>query len=145
MLPVSVLIRDRPDPYLLDAKLTVMEAARFLRKHRIGGAPVLRDGHVVGFASERDIVFRVVAEKRDPVTTRVEDIMSEPVLTATVDATVEDCEQDMRRSHVRHLPILDHGKVIACLSLRDLLQTELRQAEVEVRCLSEYVRGSAIE
>jgi len=142
MLPVSVLIRDRPEPYLLDADLCVLDAARFLRKHRIGGAPVQRNGRLVGFASERDIVFRVVAEQRDPATTKVADIMSRPVLTANVGATVSECEQEMRRAHVRHLPIIHQGKVIACLSLRDLLQSELRQAEVEVRCLSEYVRGT---
>ena len=145
MLPVSVLIRDRPEPYLLDADLSVTEAARFLREHRIGGAPIVRDGELVGFASERDIVFRVVAEKKDPDATKVADVMSSPVTTATAEDTVEECEKMMRSAHVRHLPILLDGKVVACLSLRDLLQTELHQAEVEVRCLSEYVRGTTAE
>ena len=59
-----------------------------------------------------------------------------------MDESLESCEKLMRRAHVRHLPILDHGRVIACISLRDLLQTELRQAEVDVRCLTEYVQGT---
>ncbi len=142
MLPVSVLIRGRPAPYLLDASFTVAKAATFLEDHHIGGAPVLQDDELVGFASERDIVFRVVAAGRDHLTTTVADIMSKKITSATAEDTVEDCEQMMRRAHVRHLPILEKGKVVACLSLRDLLQSELRQAEVEVRSLTEYVRGT---
>ncbi|MCP3915725.1 MAG: CBS domain-containing protein [bacterium] len=142
MLPVSVLLRNRPEPYLLDAELSVAEAASFLRKYRIGGAPVLRDGELVGFASERDIVYRVVAEHRDLDATKVADVMSTPVVTATLDDTVEQCEQEMRRVHVRHMPVVDGGAVVACLSLRDLMKSELRQAENDVRSLTEYVHGS---
>ena len=146
MLPVSVLIRNRPEPFLLDERLPVAKAASFLRRHRIGGAPVLRDGRLVGFVSERDIVYRMVAEGRDPDTTKVADVMTGPVITATVDETVEGCEEKMRRAHVRHLPILDEdANIVACLSLRDLLQTELQQAVFEVRCLTEYVQGPLLE
>jgi len=102
----------------------------------------VRNGELVGFASERDIVFRVVADRRDPATTTVADIMSQHVATATVEATVEECELKMRQAHVRHLPILDQGKVVACISLRDVLRSELREAEGEVRSLNEYVRGT---
>jgi CBS domain-containing protein len=142
MLPVSQLVQNRPAPYLMDAAFSTMEAARFLRKHRIGGAPVVRDGRLVGFCSERDIVFRVVAEQRDPMATRVADIMSVNLHTADISARVEECERRMRAAHVRHLPILDQGKVVACLSLRDLLQSEpeLKQAVLEVQCLEDYVR-----
>lgn len=143
MLRVRVLIRDRPAPHVLDVGHSVAEAARFLRGHRIGGAPVVHRGRLVGFVSERDIVFRVVAEQLDPGMTTVADIMNTPVTTASIDDTVEACERMMRDAHVRHLPILDaRGTVIDCLSLRDLLQTELRQAEIEVRCLTEYVQGA---
>ena len=142
MLPVGVLIRDRPEPHLLDAELTVKEAASFLRDHRIGGAPVLQYGRMVGFLSERDIVFRVVAEGLDPSATKVAQVMSQPLTTASVDETIQECEQRMRRMHVRHLPILENRKLVGCLSLRDLLQSELRQAETEVRSLSEYIRGT---
>ncbi len=145
MLPVSVLIRNRPKPYLLDADLSVTRAAIFLRDYHIGGAPVIRDGQLVGFASERDIVFRVVAENKNPETTKICDIMSTVVTTATVLATVEECEHKMRDAHVRHLPILDKGVIVACISLRDVLQSELSQAEVEARCLSEYVRGTSAD
>ncbi len=142
MLPISTLIRNRPPVFLLDSTLSVLEAARYMRAHRIGGAPVMRDGHLAGYCSERDLVFRVLAEGRDAATTRVVDIMSEVVVSATVDATVEECEEKMRRAHIRHLPILDHGKVVTSISLRDLLSTELQSSELEVRWLKEYVHGS---
>ena len=76
----------------------------------------MRDGKLVGFASERDIVFRVVAGRLDPLETKVADIMSSPVTTATMESGVEECEQIMRRSHVRHLPILDKGKIVVTVA-----------------------------
>lgn len=143
MLPVRVLIRNRPAPHLLSARSTVTEAAKYLREHEIGGAPVLDGDRLAGFLSERDIVFRVLADAKDPDQVTVGDIMSRHVTTATVDTMTGECERKMKRAHVRHLPILDHGKVVACISLRDILQSELRELLMEVQCLEEYVRGTS--
>ena len=142
MLPVSQLVQNRPDPYLLDADHSAVDAARFLREHRIGGAPVVQDGKLIGFCSERDIVFRIVAEERDAGQVKVADIMSRELVTADISARAEECERLMRAAHVRHLPILDHGRVVACISLRDLLQSELKAAELDVKCLEDYVRSA---
>jgi CBS domain-containing protein len=138
MLPVRVLIRNRPAPHFLGARATVTEAAKYLRQHEIGGAPVLDGDRLAGFLSERDIVFRVLADAKDPDTVTVGD-----VTTASIDATSGECERKMKRAHVRHLPILDRGKVVACISLRDILQSELRELLMEVHCLEEYVRGTS--
>ena len=101
-----------------------------------------RYGELVGFCSERDIVYRVVAEKRDPDTTGIEEIMSSDVICAGSHDTVEDCEDVMREGHVRHLPIVEDGEIVACISLRNLLSSELNEVEFEVECLTEYIRGS---
>lgn len=142
MLPVTQIIRNRPAPYLLEAAWSAKEASEFFCKNRIGGAPVLEDSKLVGFCSERDIVFRVVAAGLDAAKVRVADIMSKGVLTADISSRAEECERKMRAAHVRHLPVLENDKVVACLSLRDLLQSELKQSELEVKCLEEYVRGT---
>src|SRR5262249_22702118 len=107
MLPVSVLLRGRPPPHVLHPDASVAEAARYFCAHSFGGAPVLKDEKLVGFFSERDIVHRVIAEGRDPDATRVADVMSRKVTTATIECTIGECEKKMRRAHVRHLPILD--------------------------------------
>ena len=142
MIRVRHIIAHRAPPFLLDADMTAAEASRFLLGHHIGGAPVNKDGQLVGFCSERDIVYRVVAKNRDPDTTKVSEIMSAEVLSGAPNDTATDCEDRMRERHVRHLPIVEDGKVVACISFRNLLQSELREYKLEVKSLTEYIRGS---
>ncbi len=141
MIRVAEIISHRAPPFLLQANMNAMEASRFLRKHHIGGAPVVRGGRLVGFCSERDIVYRVVAEKRDPEGLRIEEVMSRDVLCGSAEDSVVKCEHAMREAHVRHMPIVKNGKVVACISLRDLLQSELFESKDEVALLTDYIRG----
>ena len=142
MIRVRHIIANRAAPFVLDVSMTAAQASRFLREHHIGGAPVTEDGRLVGFCSERDIVYRVVAKQRDPSATEVSEIMSADILWGTPNDTATDCEDKMRARHVRHMPIVEGGEVIACISLRDLLQSELKQYKLEVESLTEYIRGS---
>ncbi|TDJ70785.1 MAG: CBS domain-containing protein [Planctomycetota bacterium] len=142
MRRVIDIIANRAEPFLLDSAMNATEASRFLREHHIGGAPVTENGRLVGFCSERDIVYRVVARSRDPDETKVAEIMSPDVLAARPGDTVDQCETMMQNAHVRHLPIIEDGKVIACISLRNLLVSDLSETRFEVSCLTEYIRGA---
>ena len=142
MIRVRHIIAHRSSPFLLTVDMSASDASRFLLDHHIGGAPVVKDGKLVGFCSERDIVYRVVAEKRDPDATKLSDVMSGNILSGHPEDTAVDCEKLMRERHVRHMPIVEDGKVVACISFRNLLQSELREYKLEVKSLTEYIRGS---
>jgi CBS domain-containing protein len=142
MLLIRDLLRNRSEPHVLDKNVSVREAAGFLRKHRIGGAPVVDGGKLVGFCSERDLVFRVVADQRDPETVTVEDIMTREVVTARPEDRVEEGEAKLRQAHCRHLPIVEDERVVGCVSLRDFLQSDLKEAELELQQLREYIQGA---
>ncbi len=142
MILVSHIIANRPKPFILQAGMNATEASRFLLEHHIGGAPVAKNGRLVGFCSERDIVYRVVARKRRPDETLVSEIMSQKVICAAPNDTVAECEVAMQEGHVRHLPIVENGKIVACISLRNLLQSEIREYKTEVECLTDYIRGA---
>ena len=139
---VREITAHRPHAFLLDSCMTALEGARFLRKHHIGGAPVVDGGRLVGFCSERDLTYRVLAEKRDPSETPITEIMSRDVIFAGLDDTVDDCELRMRKAHVRHLPIVAGGDVVACISLRDLLKSELDESEFQREWLTRYIHGT---
>jgi len=143
MIRVKHIISNRGAPFILDSNMTAGEASRFLVEHHIGGAPVTKNGKLVGFCSERDIVYRVVAEERDPNTTIISEVMSKNVLFGRPGDTAADCEDRMRKRHVRHMPIVDGGEIVACISLRNLLQSELSGYKMEVESLTEYIRGPA--
>ena len=142
MIRVKHIISHRGPAFILDSNMTATEASGFLLEHHIGGAPVVTDGQLVGFCSERDIVYRVIAEKRDPDATKVSEIMSRNVLSGNPEDSAFDCERVMRERHIRHMPIVEGGKVAACISLRNLLQSELKEYKLEIDSLTEYIRGS---
>ena len=142
MLLVSHLLKNRPAPHTLASEISVLEAARFLRAKRIGGAPVVEHGRLVGFCSERDLVYRLIAEGRDPDRTRVADVMSRDVITAEPDDSVQSCEEKLRQRHCRHLPVVERERVVGCLSMRDFLQSDLREKETELEHLSSYIRSA---
>lgn len=145
MFHVKNLIAPGVRPYLLSSEQSVLEASKFFRDSHIGGAPVVNEHNdLVGFCSERDLVYRVIAQERDVHTTLVRDVMSRDVVTAEMDSRIEDCERIMREAHVRHLPVLEEGRVIACLSLRDLLRCELDDSTNQVERLSKYIRGEIL-
>lgn len=140
MLLVRQLLQNRPAPQVLAAGLSALEASRFLRSKSIGGAPVVELGRLVGFCSERDLVYRVLAEGRDPERTRVADVMTCDVVTAALDDTIAECEERLRTAHCRHLPVVERGRVLGCLSLRDFLQSDLREREAELEQISAYIK-----
>ncbi len=142
MLYVRDLLRNRPAPIVLSSEISVVEAARFLRWKRIGGAPVVEHGLAVGFCSERDLVYRVLAAGCDPDRTRVADVMTREIVTCGLDDSVPECEARLRSQRCRHLPVVEGGRVLGCLSLRDFLQSDLLEREAEVEHLSAYIRGA---
>jgi len=102
---------------------TVQQLAELLVKEKVGAAVVLDGEQLVGIVSERDIVARVVAERRDPDATRVREIMTSSVRTSRDARRGEDVLELMLAGRFRHMPVVDGtGKVVGMLSLRHLLQ-----------------------
>lgn len=82
---------------------------------------VLDLGQMVGVVSERDFVGRVILTKKSPETTLVAEIMVRKVITVDLSSTFRDCLNLMQQHNIRYLPVIDHGKPITVISIRDLL------------------------
>jgi CBS domain-containing protein len=128
--------------HVANAQQTVFEVAQAMVHHNIGAVPVQRDGELVGIFSERDLMRRVVVEGLDPRSTLVEQVMTENPLTISPSETVENCMVLMRRHGFRHLPICDCKKLVAMVSLRDLLLHDLTEKDHEVRMMRAYIQAS---
>jgi len=95
-----------------------------------------------GIFSERDLMRRVVLEHRDPEITRVTDVMSTNVRTIDESATLEEAMQAMTTHGCRHLPVLRGGRVVAFLSMRDLMHFELASKTEEIHHMRAYIHGT---
>ena len=120
---------------------TVLEAATRMNKRRIGALVVMHVEKVGGVFTERDVMNRVVATRKDPATTYVREVMTEKVACCTLETTVEECRTVMTNHKIRHLPVVDGDKLVGLLSSGDLLARELAAQEETIRYLQEYVTG----
>jgi len=130
------------ETYRAEGAQSVLEVVQSMVTRNIGAVPVLRDGLLVGIFSERDLMKRVVAEGRNPHTTRLEEVMTEDPLTVSPAETVENCMLLMRHHGFRHLPICDGKKLVGIISLRDLLLHDLTEKDYEMRMMRAYIQAT---
>ena len=112
---------------------TVSEAARLMKKMNVGAVMVVEKEKLIGIFTERDIVFRVLAEGRDPRTTHLADVMTAKPQTIAPDRPFGHALHLMYESGFRHVPVVEHGRPIGIVSARDVLGPELQQFEAELQ------------
>jgi CBS domain-containing protein len=129
------------ETYQADIGQTVLETVRAMVERNIGAVPVLHNGQLVGIFSERDLMKRVVAEGRDPRTTSLAEAMTDDPVTISLNEELGNCMSVMRRNNFRHLPVCHEGKLVAMVSLRDILLQDLTDKDDEVRMMRAYIHS----
>jgi len=100
---------------------SALEAARLMRDHDISSVVIVDEtGKLVGIVTERDMARRVVAEDRQAGALRLQDMMTADPVVVAPDASPFDILETMRKRRVRHVPVVDAGKVVGMVSMRDL-------------------------
>lgn len=138
--------------HLLDAKGTnvisispdasVFDAIKLMADESIGSLVVMDEHEIlVGIVTERDYARKVIIEGRSSKHTRVEEIMSTDVMTATTDDSVRSCMELMTENKVRHLPVVENDRVIAMISIGDLVQAVIADQQEEIEHLEHYISG----
>ena len=113
-------------------KTTVSAAARLMKRHHVGALMVVESDHLTGIFTERDAVFRVLAEGRDPATTHLSEVMTAAPRTIDADKAVGHALMMMYDGGFRHVPVVDHGKPVGMISARDALGPELKEFETDL-------------
>lgn len=121
---------------------TVQDAVITMCEHRVGALLVL-DGErpPAGILSERDLLTRVLLQRKDPLTTRVRDVMTHHVACIDPDYDIERAMALMTNARCRHLPVLEGGKVVGLVSIGDLVREVGLEDSYELRAMREYVVG----
>lgn len=119
---------------------TVRTAAQRLADNRIGAMPVVDGGRVIGIFSERDLLYCIAAHGAAALDMLVYDVMTAPPITADPDTTVRDALEVMTLRRIRHLPVLDGDRLVAFVSIGDLVKHRLELVEHEAAAMREYIR-----
>lgn len=102
---------------------SVVDAAKLMKGEETGIAPIVEDGRLIGVVTDHDITLRVVAEGRDPLTTRVEDVASRDLITIDPDESLDEALALMAHHDVRRLPVIEEdGTLVGIVSHADVLR-----------------------
>ena len=129
--PVRSIIEDQK-PITASADMTVAAAARLMKEHRIGALLVLQEGRLAGIFTERDALFRVIGEGRDPKKTRIAEVMTADPRTIAPDRPFGHALHLMYEGGFRHVPVVDKGQPLGVVSARDALGPDLQQFVAEL-------------
>lgn len=121
---------------------SVADVAKTMAGFHVGAILVLKGAELRGIFSERDLMMRVVLERRDPEQTPVGEVMSTSVHTIDECATPEEAMEAMQANNCRHLPVTREGRVVAFLSMRDLMNYEVARQTEEIHHMRAYISNA---
>jgi len=121
---------------------TALAAVDEMCRHHVGALLVMEDDDlVVGILSERDMLTRVLLERKDPADTKVADVMTRNVVCVDLNTSPNEAMRIMTERRCRHLPVICDGTVIGLVSIGDLVRWVSQSQEYEIRVLHDYVEG----
>jgi CBS domain-containing protein len=138
----DLLQRKGAQVYTIGPEASVLQAALVMNEHHIGALVVLEAGRVIGIFSERDVLQRVVAQRRDPAQTRVTEVMTVEVVCCSPQTSTDEARGAMRDRRIRHLPVADEGgRLLGLISIGDLNAELQAEQEQTLFFLREYIGG----
>lgn len=122
----------------------VADAVHMLRRMNIGALVVSTDGkRLDGILSERDIIHALADRGPAALGLRVADLMTHRVVTCAPGDTIADLMAEMTRSRIRHLPVLEQGRLVGVVSIGDVVKNRLEEMEYETTSLRQFIAGAA--
>jgi len=123
-----------------DAAMSVRDAVALLAERRIGALPVIDGGAVAGIFSERDVVYRLHEFGAAALDRKVGEVMTAPAVTVTPDTQVLAALSLMTRRRIRHLPVIDGGRMVGFVSIGDLVKYRIDRIESEAEAMRAYIQ-----
>ncbi len=120
---------------------TVLEALQVMAEKEIGAVMVIDGEHLVGIFSERDYARKVVLQGKTSRDTPVREVMTDKVVCVRPEQTIDDCMGLMTDKRIRHLPVLDHKKVVGVISIGDVVKEMLSDKEFVIQQLESYIHN----
>lgn len=137
----QLLGRKGHEVWSVDVEEPVLGAIQIMADKHVGALPVTRNGELVGVVSERDYARKVILLGRSSAETPVWQVMSSPVVTVTPEEDVRRCMQIMTEQRIRHLPVLQAGRMVGMISIGDLVRAVIEEQDQTIQHLERFIAG----
>ena len=143
MKSVAEILRSKPEQtvHTITPSASVFDAVKLMAEKSIGALLVIEDQKIDGIITERDYARKIVLMGRSSKETPVRDVMTSPVMYVRPDQTNEECMALMTDNRVRHLPVIDNGKLIGLISIGDLVKDIISEQKFVIDQLEHYIMG----
>ena len=139
---VKQLLANKPSLlWFIPPDATAYDGIKMLAEKSIGALPVMKEDNLVGMFSERDYARKVALKGKSSLDTPVSEVMTTQVVCVHLDQTNEDCMALMTDKRIRHLPVLDNGKVVGVISIGDLVKDIISEQKFVIEQLEHYIMG----
>jgi CBS domain-containing protein len=122
--------------------VTVLEALGVMAEHDIGAVLVLDGEKLIGIFSERDYARKVVLAGRSSKDSQVKEVMTHHVVCVAPQRSLDECMALMTQKRLRHLPVVDHKRVVGIVSIGDLVKATIDDQEFTIAQLQSYIAGA---
>ena len=141
MTTIRQILDRKPDVYAIDPDATVLEALKLLGEKNVGALLVRKGERLVGIFSERDYARRMILHGRSSKETTVREVMTTEVVTISPGASAGECMAYMTDRHIRHLPVIEAGRVAGVISIGDIVRAVMEDMRFTIRQLESYIRS----
>ncbi len=143
MKSAAQILKSKPEQTVetVTPSTSVFDAIKRMAEKNIGALLIMEDANIAGIFTERDYARKIILMGRSSKETPVRDIMTFPVMFVRPDQTNEECMALMTDNRMRHLPVVDQGRLIGIISIGDLVKDIISEQKFIIEQLEHYIKG----
>jgi CBS domain-containing protein len=141
MTTIRQILSHKPGVWAIEPDATVFDALRLMEEKNVGALLVMKGERLLGIFSERDYARRMVLQGRASKDTPVREVMTPDVFVIAPDVTSGECMVHMTDRHIRHLPVVEGGKVVGVISIGDVVRAVIEDLRFTIHQLEGYIRS----
>lgn len=144
MTVVAAILQSKPNAIIhtIGPDAPVLDALRLMAEHHIGALLVMKEGHVEGIFTERDYARKIALLGRSSSDTPMREVMTSSVMFVNPTQSSEECMQLMTDKRLRHLPVMENGKLVGMISIGDLVANIMSHQQFMIEQMTQYIGGT---